>query len=165
VRVLGIDPGLATMGYAVVERTGGKLRPLALGVIRTTGDAAAARLAQVRRDLIDVIRAHEPDAVAIERLFFNLNVKTAMTVGQASGVAMATAAECGLGVFEYTPTDVKLGVAGIGSAPKKQVQAMVTSTLGLAATPPFADAADACALAICHINRSGLTRAVGAAGG
>jgi crossover junction endodeoxyribonuclease RuvC len=107
-----------------------------------------------------LIAEHEPEVVAIERLFFNSNVKTAMAVGQASGVACAAAAQAGLEVHEYTPPEVKLSVAGVGSASKQQVQAMVAALLGLPEAPHPADAADACALAICHLNRSGLAAAL-----
>lgn len=162
-RVLGIDPGLATMGYGVVERAQGALRPLALGVIRTPSSRSTAdRLSMIRRDLDELIETHRPDVVSVERLFFNANVRTAMSVGQASGVALACAADGGLEVFDYTPPEVKLSVVGVGSASKAQVQSMVTSLLGLSEVPKFPDAADACALAICHINRSGLRQAIGA---
>lgn len=162
-RTLGIDPGLATMGYGVVDHAGGRLRPLALGVIRTPADwPTAQRLAQLRRDLNDVIGSYAPEVVAIEQLFFNLNVRTAIPVGQASGVALATVAEHGLDVFSYTPPEVKLSVTGTGGASKRQVQEMVARLLGLEKVPQFPDAADACALAICHLNRSGLREAIGA---
>lgn len=162
-RVLGIDPGLATMGYGVVESGRARPRALALGVIRTeAGRPEAARLAQIRSDLLDIIEAHSPEVVALERLFFNSNVQTAMSVGRASGVALATCAEGGLEVFEYTPPEVKSSVVGVGDASKKQVQVMVAALLGLGEVPRFPDAADACALAICHINRNGLRAAIGA---
>lgn len=161
VRVLGIDPGLSRMGYAVVEREGGRMRPVSLGVIKTSPSIPhAERLVQLRGDLLEVLAGTSPEVVAVERLFFNANVKTAMSVAQASGVALATAAGAGLEVFDYTPPEVKLSVVGVGNASKKQVQAMVTSILGLAAPPQPPDAADACALAICHLNRSGLRGAV-----
>lgn len=163
-RVLGIDPGLATMGYGIVEKRGGRLFPLGLGVIRTSStDPTAVRLLQLQRELLDVIAAHSPEVVAMERLFFNANVKTAMSVGQAAGVALAAAAEAGLAAHDYTPPEVKVAVTGVGNAPKKQVQAMVSALLGLSQVPRFPDAADACALAICHLQRSGLRAAVGAA--
>lgn len=163
-RVLGIDPGISRTGFGVVERDGGRHRAVALGAIRTpTGLAQAARLALLQTELSDLIRDHRPEVVAIERLFFNANVRTAMAVGQASGVALATAAAAGLEVFTYTPPEVKQSVVGVGSAGKAQVQAMVAAVLGLAAPPSPPDAADACALAICHINRSGLARAIEAA--
>jgi crossover junction endodeoxyribonuclease RuvC len=162
-RVLGIDPGLATMGYGVVERTNGRLVPLALGVIRTPSSRSAAyRLGLIRNDLLEILDTYRPEVVAVERLFFNANVRTAMSVGQASGVALASAAERGLEVYDYTPPEVKLSVVGFGSASKQQVITMVTSILGLSEAPKFPDAADACALAICHLNRSGLRQAIGA---
>ena len=163
-RVLGIDPGVATSGVAVVEKRPGGPAPLLVGAIRTpAGEPQARRLALLRAGLLEILREQAPDAVAVERLFFNSNVKTAMAVGQASGVALATCAEAGLTVVDYTPTQVKQSVVGVGNADKRQVAAMVAAILGLAAPPKPADAADACALAICHINRSGLRRAVEAA--
>ena len=164
-RVLGIDPGISTTGFGVVERDGGRHRAVALGAIRTPKDLAQAdRLALLQSELAELIRAHSPEVVAIERLFFNANVRTAMAVGQASGVALATSAAAGLEVFTYTPPEVKQSVVGVGHAAKSQVQAMVAAVLGLAAPPTPPDAADACALAICHINRSGLANAIKAAG-
>lgn len=163
-RVLGIDPGLATTGYGVVERAGGRLACVALGTLRTpAGDPHGARLAALRAGLAEIVTEHRPDAVAVERLFFNSNVKTAMSVGQASGVALATVAEAGLAAAHYTPPEVKLSVVGVGNASKHQVQVMVAHLLGLEAVPRPADAADACALAICHLHRHGLSRAVSAA--
>jgi crossover junction endodeoxyribonuclease RuvC len=161
VRVLGIDPGVATTGYAVVERSNGRLAAACLGVITTSGrESQALRLARLRASLLEVIREHRPDAVAIERLFFNANAKTAMAVGQASGVVLVTAAEAGVEVTDYTPLEVKQSVVGYGGASKNQVQAMVASVLSLSEAPTPADAADACALAVCHLNRDGLQRAI-----
>ena len=160
-RVLGIDPGVARTGYAVVDKAGSTLRSVCVGVIETDrAEAHGRRLAALRESLLDVLRGHSPDVAVVERLFFNANVKTAMSVGQASGVALATAAGEGLDVFDYTPLEVKQSVVGFGGASKKQVQSMVAALLGLDAAPSPADAADACALAICHINRSGLRRAI-----
>ncbi|MFN2588144.1 MAG: crossover junction endodeoxyribonuclease RuvC [Actinomycetota bacterium] len=160
-RVLGIDPGFATTGYGVVERVAGSLRPVALGAVRTPASLPqAGRLAYLRTSLLDVLSATLPDVVAIERLFFNSNVRTAMSVGQASGVALATAAEAGLQVVDYTPPEVKQSVVGVGNATKHQVQAMVAALLKLDALPTPADAADACALAICHLHRTGLSGAI-----
>lgn len=165
-RVLGIDPGYATTGFAVIERARGTLTPVAIGAIRTSGsDPQPARLAQLRTDLLALIAEHAPVGVALERVFFTVNARTAMAVGQASGVAMATAGEAGLDVTEYTPTEVKQSVTGTGTAPKHQVQAMVAALLRLAEAPKPADAADACALAICHLNRNGLSQALARAGG
>jgi len=163
-RVLGVDPGFATTGFGVVERLGGGLRALAVGAIKTTpGLPQADRLLELRRALAGLAAEHGPDAVALERVFFNANVRTAMGVGQAAGVVMVTAAEAGLAVHEYTPTEVKSSVVGVGNASKHQVQVMVAALLKLAAPPKPADAADACALAICHLNRSGLSRAIAGA--
>ena len=160
-RVLGIDPGLTRMGIAVVERSNGSLRPIAMGVITTSAELPTAmRLVHIRRQLLDAIEAGRPDVVAVERLFFNSNARTAMSVGQASGVAIETAAESGLEVHDYTPGQVKASVVGVGDATKAQVQAMVAAILGLSTPPRPADAADACALAICHHNSNGLARAV-----
>ncbi|HEX2294899.1 MAG TPA: crossover junction endodeoxyribonuclease RuvC [Actinomycetota bacterium] len=164
-RVLGIDPGFATTGYGVVERVAGSLRPVTIGAIRTPpGLPQADRLAHLAAALRGVIHAAAPDVVAIERLFFNANVRTAMSVGQASGVALLAASEAGLDVVDYTPSEVKQSVVGVGNAAKGQVQAMVAAVLKLQTVPKPADAADACALAICHLNRSGLSRAIAAAG-
>lgn len=164
-RVLGIDPGFATTGYGVVERVSGSLRAVTLGAVRTPPALPQAdRLAYLRAALKDVIEGAGPDVVAVERLFFNSNVRTAMSVGQASGVALVTAAEAGLQVADYTPSEVKLSVVGVGNAAKHQVQAMVAALLKLDAVPRPPDAADACALAICHLNRSGLSRAIANAG-
>jgi crossover junction endodeoxyribonuclease RuvC len=160
-RVIGIDPGIARTGYGVVERAGSSLHALAFGAIRTGPEASQGdRLTVIRAGLASVIAAQRPDAAAIERLFFNANVRTAMAVGQASGIALLAAAEAGLEIAHYTPLEVKQSVAGVGSARKRQVQAMVAALLGLASAPTPADAADACALAICHLNRQGLARAV-----
>lgn len=163
-RVLGIDPGLATTGFAVIERKGAGLFAAALGAVATPAKLpTAARLSFLRAQLLEIIHSHRPDVVAIERLFFNSNVRTAMAVGQASGVALEAAASSGLEVHDYTPLEVKQSVVGVGNASKQQVQAMVAALLGLDAPPKPPDAADACALGICHINRSGLARALEAA--
>jgi crossover junction endodeoxyribonuclease RuvC len=164
VRVIGIDPGLATTGYGVVERAGGRLLAVDHGVVATRPDVqSGARLAELRDALRAIIAAHTPAAAALESLFFNANVKTAMAVGQASGIALLCAAEAGLEVARYTPTEVKASVVGVGNASKRQVGAMAAAALGLAAPVRPADAADACAVAICHLNRSGLARAIEAA--
>ena len=163
-RVMGIDPGIATTGYGIVERGAGTLAAIGFGAIRTpAGTPQAERLAELQHGLTEVMAIHRPGAVALERLFFNANVKTAMAVGQASGVALAAVAAAGLQAFSYTPPEVKQSVVGVGSATKHQVQLMVMKILGLTEAPSPPDAADACALAICHLNRSGLTRAIAAA--
>ena len=165
-RVLGVDPGLAATGIAVIEKRPEGPRARLAGVIRTpTGLSQAERLALLRARLVELLESERPDAAAVERLFFNSNVKTAMAVGQASGVVLATVAELGIEVTTYTPPEVKQSVVGVGNADKHQVGVMVAAVLGLERAPTPADAADACALAICHINRSGLRNAVKAASG
>jgi crossover junction endodeoxyribonuclease RuvC len=149
-RVLGIDPGLTRCGYAVVDASGPQA--VALGVIRTPADdALPARLASLRRELAALIDEFRPDVVAVEHVFFQVNVRTAMSVGQASGLALAEAAGAGCQVVQYTPNEVKSAVAGWGGASKEQVQKMVQSRLRLARPPQPADAADAAALALCHL--------------
>ena len=160
-RVLGIDPGLTTTGFAVVERNSGRLTAITHGVIRTDRKAPVAdRLLALRRELIEVIEAHDPGGLSLERVFFNANVRTAISVGQASGVILATAAEHCLVVTHHTPTEVKSSVAGYGAADKAQVGDMVARLLGMSEPPKPADAADACALAICMLNSNGLNRAI-----
>ncbi|MFN2524731.1 MAG: crossover junction endodeoxyribonuclease RuvC [Actinomycetota bacterium] len=160
-RVLGLDPGLATTGYGIVEREAGRVRAVAVGAIRTPAEQPPAeRLAYLRRAVLELAARHRPGAAAIERLFFNKNTRTAISVGQASGVLTAAAAEAGLEIVEYGPLEIKMAVTGVGNAPKPQVQAMVAALLGLARPPKPADAADACAVAICHLQSGGLARAV-----
>jgi crossover junction endodeoxyribonuclease RuvC len=155
-RVLGVDPGLGRCGWAVLERRGGRVAAAGYGTISTDGDQVAPRLAALAAGLRRVLATHRPEALAIERLFFNANVRTAMTVGQASGVVLLLAAEHGLEVSAYTPPQVKQAVTGSGSAPKEQVGYMVKALLGLAAVPTPADTADALAVALCHLNHAGL---------
>lgn len=163
-RVMGIDPGLAATGYAVVEGAPGRLRALALGVVTTEAHLApAARLARLRTGLLEVMLATRPAAAAVESFWFHPRVRAAMAVCQAAGVALAASAEAGLDVEAYAPAEVKQAVVGVGNAPKGQVQAMVAALLKLTHPPDPPDAADACALAICHLNRSGLRRALTAA--
>jgi crossover junction endodeoxyribonuclease RuvC len=152
--VLGIDPGLSRCGYACLETAAGARspRPVALGVLTTpASDPLPARLASLRADLAALMRELGPDVVAVERVFFQVNVRTAMGVGQASGLALAEAAARGCEVVQYTPNEVKEAVTGYGAASKEQVQKMVQARLGLAAPPRPADAADAAALALCHL--------------
>ncbi|HVM36252.1 MAG TPA: crossover junction endodeoxyribonuclease RuvC [Actinomycetota bacterium] len=160
-RVIGIDPGLTRMGYGVVERERGRFVSIEHGVFRTSaGDPLEQRLAALHTTILTFVRRHRPDAAAVERVFFNANVRTAISVGQASGVALAALAEAGVEVAHYTPTEVKQSACGYGGADKRQMGAMVASLLGLESPPQPADAADACALAICHLNRSGLSRRI-----
>jgi len=159
-RVLGVDPGLGRCGWAVLERRGGRVAALGYGTIHTDGEEVAPRLAELATRLRQVLAAHRPEALAIERLFFNANVRTAMTVGQASGVVLLLAAEHGLAVTAYTPPQVKQAVTGSGTAPKEQVGYMVKALLGLASVPAPADTADALAVALCHLNHAGLAGGV-----
>ena len=155
-RVLGVDPGLGRCGWAVLEGRGGRVRAVGYGTVHTAGEEVAPRLAELATRLRQVLAAHRPEALAIERLFFNANVRTAMTVGQASGVVLLLAAEHGLAVTAYTPPQVKQAVTGSGGAPKEQVAYMVKALLGLASVPTPADTADALAVALCHLNHAGL---------
>jgi len=163
--VLGIDPGTADTGYGVVESAGSRLRALAEGVIRTrTGVPMERRLAAIHAAVEDLLERHEPDAVAVEELYFGTNVRTAFAVGQARGVVLLAAGQRGLPVRSYTPQQVKGAVCGHGRAGKEQVGRMVGRLLALA-TPPAADhAADALAVAICDLNRAPFARAVALAG-
>jgi crossover junction endodeoxyribonuclease RuvC len=163
-RVLGVDPGLGRCGWAVLERRGARVAAAGYDTIHTGGEQVAPRLAELAHRLRQVLAAHRPEAMAIERLFFNANVRTAMTVGQASGVALLVAAEHGLDVSAYTPPQVKQAVTGSGSAPKEQVGYMVKALLGLAEVPTPADTADALAVALCHLHHAGLA-GLGTGGG
>jgi crossover junction endodeoxyribonuclease RuvC len=148
VRVLGVDPGLTRCGVGVVEGVPG--RPCTL-----VADDLAARLLHLDRSLTDLVAEHRPDAVAVERVFTQHNVRTVMGTAQASGVAVLAGARAGLPVQTYTPSEVKAAVTGSGQADKAQMTSMVTRLLRLPEPPRPADAADALALAICHVWRGG----------
>ncbi len=164
--VLGVDPGTATTGYGLVRERSGRLEALDYGVITTSKDLPLpSRLLVINRELGGLIRVHAPEAVAVEELFFNRNVRTALSVGQARGVVLLTAAVAGIRVAEYKPPEVKLAVTGYGGADKAQVQAMVKMLLGLPEVPHPDDAADALAVAICCLNSRGLERLGKGAGG
>ena len=157
--VLGVDPGLSRCGYCVLRLGGRAPRPAALGVLRTdAGMEIPRRLAELRDDFRQLLDEFEPVAVAIERVLFQVNVRTAMGVGQASGVLMAEAASRGMEVAEYSPNQVKDAVAGHGDADKEQVQRMVQILLDLPAPPNPPDAADAAAVALTHVAMSGVLR-------
>lgn len=159
--VLGIDPGLTRCGYAVIEPRRGRPRAAALGVISTSpDDALPVRLAELQAEVRSLMDDFGPVAVAVERVFFQHNVRTAMAVGQASGVVMAEAASRGCVVAQYTPNEVKQSVTGDGAADKEAVIQMVQSLLGLARPPRPADAADAAALALCHVAHARFVAAV-----
>jgi crossover junction endodeoxyribonuclease RuvC len=165
-RVLGIDPGLTRCGFAVIDGRGaGKPTAVSLGVITTPRtDPLPQRLGALRTEFTALIAEFRPDVVAVEQVFFQVNVRTAMSVGQASGLALAEAALAGCEVIQYTPNQVKDAVAGWGGADKVQVQKMVQARLGLTAMPRPADAADAAALALCHLAMAPALRSVPAAG-
>ena len=149
-RVLGLDPGIAIFGYGVAERERGETRARmrTMGVLRPRGDDPA-RLLELHANLQGLIAEFRPDRAAVERVFHTRNVSTAASVGQARGVALLACAQAGVPVNEYTPTEMKLAVAGYGGADKRQVQTMVALQLGLEAIPRPDDAADALGLCLC----------------
>jgi crossover junction endodeoxyribonuclease RuvC len=158
-----VDPGLSRCGYGAVRSVGGHLEVVAYGHLTTPpGEELASRLAGLWADLEELLDELRPDAVVVERVLFQVNARTAMAVGQASGLALAAAARRGVPVAQYSPNEVKLAVAGYGSAGKEQVQSMVAVLLGLEETPRPADRADALALAITHLSGAGLRQAAGA---
>lgn len=164
--VLGVDPGLSRCGYGVLDARGRRPRAVAAGVIRTDpADPVPMRLAELQREFGELCAQYPPVTVAVERVLFQVNVRTAMGVGQASGVVMAEAAGRGCEVIEYSPNEVKEAVAGWGSADKDQVGTMVQQLLGLARPLRPADAADAVAVALCHLARRPLAAATRSAGG
>ena len=156
-RVLGIDCGGAYTGYGVVEIDArGRLCCLVCGAIKLSArEALPRRLSRIFTQLGEIIAQHHPDQVAIEDVFYALNVKSALKLGQVRGVAMLAAAAAGLEVAEYSPLTIKLAVVGYGRAEKQQVQHMVTHLLDLAAPPEPMDASDALAIAICHLHTAG----------
>lgn len=164
--VLGIDPGLSRCGYACIHADGpNNVRAVAIGVITTPPtDPLPTRLAELRSELAQLMEELRPEVVAVEHVFFQTNVRTAMSVGQASGLALAEAASRGCVVVQYTPNQVKETVTGYGAATKAQVQRMVQARLKLSAPPKPADAADAAAIALCHLAfapmRASVARAV-----
>lgn len=149
--VLGLDPGLATTGYGVLQVTGNSYEAIAYDCLRTpAGQPDAARLELLYRLLTSLHERYRPQEVAVEQLFFHRNVTTALQVGQARGVALLAAAQSGARIIEYTPLQIKQGITGWGRADKKQVQYMVCTILGLAVAPQPDDVADALAVALCH---------------
>ena len=152
--VIGIDPGTATTGYGLVrEERDGTLTAIAYGVVTTpAGEDMPKRLVQLHDELTQIIALHRPESGAVEKLFFQKNVKTAITVAQGRGVALLALAQAGMDVGEYTPLEVKQSVVGYGNADKGQVQQMVRVLLSLESIPKPDDAADALAVAICHLH-------------
>ena len=160
--ILGVDPGTAALGYGIVDRNGGRLRAIDYGCLVTSPDIGLPeRLLAIHSLLDELIALHEPAVVAVERLFFSRNAQTAIAVGQARGVVLLAAAQHGRPVREATPNEVKVAVAGYGSADKGQVQRMVQLVLGMAELPTPDDAADALAVAVCIANQIGQAGRVG----
>ena len=161
-RILGIDPGYAIMGYGVLDYNGNRFKTVGYGSVETeAGLPMPERLKLLYDGLTEIIQKYEPDEVSIEELFFNRNVTTAIGVGEARGVAMRACVEGGLVVSEYTPMQIKQALVGYGKAEKAQVQMMVKTILNLPEVPKPDDTADAVAAAICHAhsrNARGLGR-------
>ncbi len=150
-RILGIDPGYAILGYGIVEMKGNKFQVCGYGAITTEASMEMTdRLKCIYNSLTEIIAEYEPDVASIEELFFNTNTKTAIMVGQARGVAILACANSGMEIDEYTPLQIKQAIVGYGRAEKKQVQNMVKTILNLKEVPKPDDTADALAAAICH---------------
>ena len=150
-RILGIDPGVAIVGFGVVDSEGGTQRMVQYGAINTPANTPlAARLVQIEQDLMELLDQFKPDEVAIEELFFSKNITTGIAVAHARGVILATVEKVGIPLYEYTPMQVKQAVVGYGLAEKNQVMDMTKRLLKLRSVPKPDDAADALAIAICH---------------
>ncbi|HEX9967139.1 MAG TPA: crossover junction endodeoxyribonuclease RuvC [Solirubrobacterales bacterium] len=164
--VMGIDPGAANLGFGVVRVEGNRMVALDGGVVETSAELPMERrLERIHGELAQLIGWHEPGALAVEQVYFGKNVRTAMAVGQASGVAMLAAAQSRIPCFAYTPQAIKMAVCGSGAAGKRQVQRMVGTLLGLPEPPHPDHAADALAVAICHGGGAGRREALAAAEG
>ncbi len=154
--ILGIDPGIAIVGYGVIEYKNSRFRTLAFGAIQTPAHTPVeSRLLQIKKELCEIIDLYHPDAMAVEELFFNTNATTGIIVAEARGVILLSAAEKGVEVFEYTPLQVKQSVVGYGKATKTQVMLMVKTFLSLTNAPKLDDTCDALAIAICHAHTGG----------
>ena len=150
-RILGIDPGVAIVGFGVVDSESGTQRMVQYGAINTPANTPlAARLVQIEQDLMELLDQFKPDEVAIEELFFSKNITTGIAVAHARGVILATVEKAGIPLYEYTPMQVKQAVVGYGLAEKNQVMDMTKRLLKLRSVPKPDDAADALAIAICH---------------
>jgi len=150
-RILGIDPGVAIVGFGVVDSEGGTQHMVQYGAINTPANTPlAARLVQIEQDLMELLQQFKPDEVAIEELFFSKNITTGIAVAHARGVILATVEKAGIPLYEYTPMQVKQAVVGYGLAEKNQVMDMTKRLLKLRSIPKPDDAADALAIAICH---------------
>lgn len=159
--VLGIDPGTAITGYGLVQETGEGLALVDCGVITTpAGQSLPLRLQTIYQGLTSLIERTRPSTAAVEELFFGRNVRTALSVGQARGVTLLALADAGLPIYEYKPLEIKQAIAGYGNAGKEQVQEMVRLLLGLPDIPRPDDAADAVAVAICHIHSARMAQLI-----
>lgn len=151
---MGIDPGLATVGFGLVMKNGDKYRAIEYGAITTAPkQMIEKRLDEIYDAMIEILTKYKPDCMAVEEIFFNNNITTAIDVSMARGVILLAAYKCGVDIYEYTPLEVKSSVVGYGRAEKQQVQYMVRLMLGLNETPKPDDTADALALALCHGTR------------
>lgn len=160
--ILGIDPGYAIVGIGVLEYKGNKFRPIEYNAITTHASMITSlRLKKIKEEINEYLHKYNPDAVAIEELFFNSNAKTAIAVAQARGVLVAETAATGIPIYEYTPLQIKQAVTGYGRAEKGQIQQMVKMLLNLNAIPKPDDAADALAVAICHAHSSHINDELG----
>lgn len=158
-RIMGIDPGLAIVGFGILDQKGNNLEPVDFGCIKTEASLRLSlRLKQIYDACSFIIHEHKPDVVAIEKIFFNRNVSTAFSVGQARGVLMLAVEEAGLLITEYTPLQVKNAVVGYGQAEKKQIQEMVKLLLALPRIPQPDDVADALAVAICEAHTESMKK-------
>ncbi|MFZ1654471.1 MAG: crossover junction endodeoxyribonuclease RuvC [Candidatus Moraniibacteriota bacterium] len=158
-RILGIDPGTATVGWAVLEHIKGKTEPLAYGHISTSKDLPLERrLQEIRDDITAIVKQYQPDAAALEELFFFNNQKTAISVAQSRGALLLTLADFGLSIAGYTPLEVKQALTGYGKADKQQVQRMAKEILKLKAIPKPDDVADALAIALCHLHHASFAK-------
>lgn len=150
-RIIGIDPGYAIMGYGIIDKSGNSFSPVAYGAVTTDKTMPMPdRLKHLYQGLTEIISKYQPEEASIEQLFFNTNTTTAIFVGQARGVAILACANSGLSIFEYTPLEIKTSLTGYGRAEKDQVQAMVKMLLNLPCVPKPDDTADALAAALCH---------------
>lgn len=158
--IIGLDPGLAILGYGVLEYQGNHMKLIKYGTIETSSKMTMPdRLVSIYDRLSTLLKLYKPDAVAMEELFFNKNVKTALQIGHARGVTLLAAAQNVKNLYEYTPLQIKQAVVGYGRADKKQIQNMVRILLNLPEIPKPDDAADAVAVAICHANSSNMSQA------
>lgn len=154
-RIIGIDPGLAIVGFGIIDKIGSRLVPIQYGCIRTEAHTSEPlRLKQIYDATTSLLAKYQPEVMGIEKLYFNRNVTTAFSVGQARGVILLAAEEAGIGVYEYTPLQVKQAIVGYGQAEKKQMQEMVRVLLSLREIPKPDDTADALGVAITHAHSS-----------